>query len=128
MVNARPRLVTALFLVTALCAAVALLAACTLPAPVTGTPTRGGGDTPAPQLQRFYAQKLSWGPCKPFATTVGEVAAFSADTLQCARLQVPLDYAKPDGPAAGIAVLRQKATGSGSVRSCSTPVAPARPA
>ena len=112
MVNVRPRLVTVLCVVTALCAAVALLAACSVPgAPVTGTPTPGGGATPAPQLQRFYDQKLSWGPCKPFAGTVGDVAAFAADTLQCARLQVPLDYAKPDGPTAAIAVLRQKATG-----------------
>jgi pimeloyl-ACP methyl ester carboxylesterase len=96
-------------LVTVLCAAVALLTGCSLP--TTGSPARGDGDPPPPELSRFYAQKLSWGPCRPFAGTVGDVAAFSADTLQCARLQVPLDYAAPDGPTAGIAVLRQKATG-----------------
>jgi pimeloyl-ACP methyl ester carboxylesterase len=106
VVNARPRLVTVL------CAAVALLVACSLPTdPTAGSPTRGDGDPAPAQLQRFYAQKLSWGPCKPFASTMGEVAAFSADTLQCVRLQVPLDYAKPDGQVAEIAVLRQKATG-----------------
>ncbi len=96
-----------------LCAAVALLVACTVPTPGT----EGAADTPAPQLQRFYAQKLSWGPCKPFAGTVGDVAAFAAATLQCTRLQVPLDYAKPDGPTASVAVLRQKATGPGRIGS-----------
>jgi pimeloyl-ACP methyl ester carboxylesterase len=102
-VNVRPRLVTVL------CAAVALLVACTLP--MNGSPVRGAPTSPAPQLQRFYAQKLAWGPCKPFAITVGDVAAFAADRLQCARLEVPLDYSEPDGPTAHVAVLRQKATG-----------------
>jgi pimeloyl-ACP methyl ester carboxylesterase len=96
-------------LVTVLCAAVALLSACTVP--TSGSAARGDGDPPPPELSRFYGQKLSWGPCKPFASTVGDVAAFSADTLQCARLQVPLDYTAPDGPTASVAVLRQKATG-----------------
>jgi pimeloyl-ACP methyl ester carboxylesterase len=100
-------------LVTVLCAAVALLAlvatACTVP--TSGIPGRGEGDPPPPELSRFYGQQLAWGPCKPFAGTVGDVATFSSDTFQCARLQVPLDYAAPDGPTASVAVLRQKATG-----------------
>jgi hypothetical protein len=76
-------------LVTVLAAAVALLSACTVP--TSGSPGRGAGDPPPPELSRFYGQKLDWGPCKPFAGTVGDVAAFSSDTFQCARLQVPLD-------------------------------------
>lgn len=102
----RPRPVTLLCLIMALCVAVA---ACTIPTP--GSPGRGEGDPPPQALARFYGQKLSWGPCKPFATTVGDAAAFSANTFQCARLQVPLDYAAPDGATASVAVLRQKATG-----------------
>jgi pimeloyl-ACP methyl ester carboxylesterase len=105
-VKVRPLPVTVLCLIMALCAAVA---ACSLP--TTGSPARGNGDPPPPELGRFYGQKLSWGPCKPFATTVGDAAAFSTSTVQCARLQVPLDYAAPDGPTASVAVLRQKATG-----------------
>ena len=93
-----------------LAAAVALLSACTVP--TSGSPGRGEGDPPPPELSRFYGQRLSWGPCKPFAGTVGDVAAFSSDAFQCARLQVPLDYAAPDGPTAKIGVLRQKATGA----------------
>src|SRR5689334_18317596 len=106
-VKVRPRLVTALAAAVALLALAA--AACTVP--TSGSPGRGEGDPPPPQLMRFYGQKLDWGSCKPFAATVGDVATFSSDAFQCARLQVPLDYAAPDGPTASIAVLRQKATG-----------------
>lgn len=105
---ARPRLV-AVVCVALLCAAVALLAAaCSQSLPGTpGTPSA----PPPDQLQRFYTQTLSWGPCGPFATNPDDAAAFAAKTLDCARLTVPLDYAKPDGTTASIAVLRQKATG-----------------
>ena len=53
------------------------------------------GPVPAPELQKFYAQKLTWTGCAPF---------------ECAYLEVPLDYSKPDGETARLALLRQKAS------------------
>ena len=47
-------------------------------------------------LARFYDQKLTWSSCQGF---------------QCARLTVPLDYAKPDGATVSIAVLKAGAKG-----------------
>jgi pimeloyl-ACP methyl ester carboxylesterase len=52
------------------------------------------GPVPAPELQKFYAQELTWTGCAPF---------------ECAYLEVPLDYSKPDGETARLALLRQKA-------------------
>jgi pimeloyl-ACP methyl ester carboxylesterase len=101
--NARPRLVALL------CAAVALLAACSQP--LAGTPIAGEGAVPPAQLSRFYTQKLSWGPCGSYATTADDANAFAAPSFECARLTVPLDYAKPDGVTATVAVLREKASG-----------------
>ncbi|QWF79064.1 alpha/beta hydrolase [Amycolatopsis sp. CA-230715] len=61
-------------------------------------------------LDRFYGQPLTWGDCAPYATSGGAKSAFAVKTLQCARLTVPLDYAKPDGDTITIGVLRHKAT------------------
>jgi pimeloyl-ACP methyl ester carboxylesterase len=47
-------------------------------------------------LARYYDQQLPWSPCQGF---------------QCARLTVPLDYAKPDGATVSIAVLKAEAKG-----------------
>lgn len=63
-------------------------------------------------LERFYAQELVWGPCRDFASNDIERGAFAAPGYDCASLEVPLDYAKPDGRLAAIAVLRQRTTGS----------------
>ena len=53
---------------------------------------------PAPAgLQSFYSQKLEWEDC---------------DEGECAKLRVPIDYAKPSGPTIELAVNRQKATGT----------------
>ena len=62
--------------------------------PHLGQPRPGRGrSTPAAALSASTRRQLAWGPCKPFAGTVGDVAAFSADTL-------------PVRPAAGAAGLR----------------------
>jgi pimeloyl-ACP methyl ester carboxylesterase len=52
------------------------------------------GPVPAPELQRFYAQELTWSGCAPY---------------ECAYLEVPLDYSRPDGEIARLALLRHKA-------------------
>ena len=78
-----------------------ILAACGQPAP---------GQVPA-GLERFYNQKLPFGPCAEYATTAADEAAFADDTFECARLEVPLDYENPDGRTAQIALLRVPAKG-----------------
>jgi pimeloyl-ACP methyl ester carboxylesterase len=57
---------------------------------------------PPPGLERYYDQRLDWGPCP----------AKAAPGLECARLEVPLDYAAPAGRTASLALLRRPATGS----------------
>lgn len=51
--------------------------------------------TSMPGTERFYAQQLAWSSCSG-----GE----------CAKLTVPVDYAKPDGPTIEIAVFRMSRT------------------
>jgi pimeloyl-ACP methyl ester carboxylesterase len=53
----------------------------------------------AESLAKFYSQKLQWRRCAGF---------------QCAKLTVPVDYAKPDGATLKVAVLKAPATGSAS--------------
>ena len=65
---------------------------------------------PTPELQHFYAQQLSWGPCVPFATTPDDQAPFADSRFDCTYVQVPLDYAQPGGRTAEIGVIRQQAT------------------
>ncbi len=66
---------------------------------------------PAADLRKFYQQKLDWGDCAPYAMTPSDGPAYASDRVQCARLTVPLDYAKPDGTTITIGVLRQKSSG-----------------
>ncbi|GHI09927.1 protease [Streptomyces cellostaticus] len=59
-------------------------------------------DRPQPDLSRFYRQKAVWAACK------------SADTpkdLQCAKVTVPLDYARPGAGTLDLALARYRATG-----------------
>lgn len=52
-------------------------------------------------LTRYYEQKLAWNDC---------------EGGQCADLEVPMDYAEPDGETIRIAVFRAPARKSGSRR------------
>lgn len=52
--------------------------------------------SPAPELDRFYAQPVVWEECR--------------DDMECATLQVPLDYGNPDGATIELALLRSPAT------------------
>ncbi|HKN54256.1 MAG TPA: alpha/beta fold hydrolase, partial [Amycolatopsis sp.] len=95
-------------------ASVLLAAACTTsspsapPAPVTETHPPSG---PVPAgLERFYGQSLTWADCAPYATSEDARTAFQARDIQCARLTVPMDYTKPDGPTITLGLLRHKAT------------------
>jgi pimeloyl-ACP methyl ester carboxylesterase len=97
----------------ALCAGLGLLlAGCTQV--VAGVPSAAPGapaSDVAPGLERFYDQQLAWGPCAPFATTPDDLAVFADPRFDCARMEVPLDYADPDAEVARIGLLRQRADG-----------------
>lgn len=81
-------------------AVVLLLSGCT---PADSTPGQGGDP--------FYGQQLSWGPCTGTATNAADAALYANPNLECATVEVPLDYAEPDGERGQIAVLRKPATG-----------------
>ncbi|GAB3700462.1 alpha/beta hydrolase [Saccharopolyspora tripterygii] len=61
-------------------------------------------------LDRFYGQELAWGPCSDYATTSADRTAFADSSLECAKLEVPMDYAHPEGKTIRIGVLRKPAT------------------
>lgn len=64
-------------------------------------------------LERFYGQALSWGACQPYATDARSKTLFEREGIQCARMQVPLDYAQPDIGTITVALLRRPATEPG---------------
>ena len=96
----RPVTRRAAYVAAAVCTAA--VAAC---APAQTGQDDGTGPAP-PGLERFYAQHLDWGACDAFATTTTDAEIYADPALQCARLEVPLDYAAPEGRTAQIAVLR----------------------
>ncbi|MFI6936218.1 alpha/beta hydrolase [Streptomyces sp. NPDC050287] len=59
-------------------------------------------DGSAPDLSRFYSQQVAWTKC--------EGVDMPAD-LQCGKVTVPLDYARPRGPTLDLALARYRATG-----------------
>lgn len=86
-----------------------LAATCCLALAACSQNPSGGTRGPLPGLEKFYAQKLAWGPCAPFATTAEQREPLAKPGLECAKLAVPLDYTAPAGRTAQIAVLRKKA-------------------
>ncbi|GAA5138323.1 alpha/beta hydrolase [Pseudonocardia adelaidensis] len=95
-------------LAVAVCSAVLVLSGCSQPAVPAPDPQP---QAPPPELSRFYDQQLSWGGCADYATSATDRATFDDPTLECARLEVPLDYNQPDGRTARIGVLRHRASG-----------------
>ncbi|MEV1023959.1 alpha/beta hydrolase [Streptomyces sp. NPDC050264] len=87
------------------------------PKPSTGGASRSTASAPPraaalpPLPSSLTSQRLSWGRC---GATAGAPAPGS--DWQCATLKAPLDYAKPDGPAIGLALIRAKARGGGDDR------------
>lgn len=66
-------------------------------------------DLPPPPdgLSKFYSQPLEWGSCEGFGSPEDRLPP----KTECARITVPVDYARPDGPTAQIAMSRIPATG-----------------
>jgi pimeloyl-ACP methyl ester carboxylesterase len=62
-----------------------------------------------PGLEKYYGQALSWGPCDAYASTNTERATYRDDQLECARLEVPMNYADPQGRTITVGVLRKAA-------------------
>lgn len=60
------------------------------------------GDQPQPDLSRFYRQKVKWAACK---------GPDMPKDLQCGKVTVPLDYAKPGAGSIDLALARYRATG-----------------
>jgi pimeloyl-ACP methyl ester carboxylesterase len=92
----------------------AVLAACTQSTSGAAAPSGVNAQQPdenATELAAFYGQQLTWGPCAEFAVSSDDRESYSAPGFDCARLEVPVDYAAPDGEKAQVALLRQKASG-----------------
>ncbi|MET4048889.1 alpha/beta hydrolase [Rhodococcus sp. 1163] len=79
----------------AVVAAIALLASCSQ----NTTPEEDAPDTGS--LDKFYSQELNFETCTPPAEK-----AWPTMEYQCANMDVPLDYANPDGETAEIAISR----------------------
>lgn len=99
--------------------AAAVVAAVLLPLTITACVTEPPPSASAPAtvgapegLERFYSQPVDWQPCDDYAMTALETTVFKVTKeLQCGRVEVPLDYRKPEGRTLQIALMRQPARG-----------------
>lgn len=81
--------------------------------PVTSPVTSSVPAANAPELAAYYGQVLTWTGCE--------------DSLTCAWLTVPLDYAKPAGATIKIRVAKSTATGPAAARQGSVLINPGGP-
>lgn len=98
MTKRRSRVTAALF------ALIVLLGTSTSYARIDGSPVAARKG-----LARYYEQVLSWSACQPFATDAKSKGLFEREGIQCARLQVPLDYENPDAGTITVGLLRRPA-------------------
>ncbi|WP_229803386.1 alpha/beta hydrolase [Planobispora rosea] len=96
--------------VTATAAAVALLASAGGASALAASGARQPG--PDGGLARFEQQKITWHDCRTGPDdAIG--AQLEAAGARCAEVTVPLDHARPDGPAIEVAISRLRATDPG---------------
>lgn len=89
-----------------------LVGACGAPEPVAiENLPEGSGSAPTSELAEFYDQQVRFEPCPPYAKTTLDEKLFADARYDCARVQVPVDYADPGGARGEIALLRVKARG-----------------
>ncbi|MBK1786010.1 alpha/beta hydrolase [Prauserella cavernicola] len=81
-----------------------LLTGCTAAAPSPDS----GADA---DLGAYLGQELDWGGCEDTATSAADAELFANPALECASVEVPLDYGDPEGERAQVALLRLPATG-----------------
>jgi pimeloyl-ACP methyl ester carboxylesterase len=76
-------------------------------------PSQAGQGHGSDGLDRFVTQELDFGECDAAAVgeVEGEARTVGMERAECATLEVPLDYADPDGRTVRIAVLRVPARG-----------------
>lgn len=67
-----------------------------------GTALPAAGDKAEPDLTRFYRQKVTWAKCRGDGLP---------KDLQCGKVTVPLDYARPRAGTLDLALARYRATG-----------------
>lgn len=92
---------------TVLAAAVLLLLAGCTPTSASPPPDSGADA----DLGAYLEQELNWVGCKNTATSKADAKLFANPALQCASVEVPLDYDKPEGKKARIALTRLPARG-----------------
>ena len=68
------------------------------------------GDADA-ALSAHLEQQLAWGGCEGTATSAADAELFANTALECASVEVPLDYDEPEGERARIALMRLPAAG-----------------
>ncbi|MFF5208087.1 alpha/beta hydrolase [Streptosporangium sp. NPDC000396] len=81
-----------------------------------GSARGAGGDPSTPssaQGETGTSGPLAWTTCKDIRRPGEQSPARPDSTFQCAKLKVPLDYAKPGAESLEIALIRVKATGPG---------------
>ncbi|WP_225726894.1 MULTISPECIES: alpha/beta hydrolase [unclassified Nocardia] len=83
-----------------------LLAALGCGALVAGCTVAQGGTRGEPDLGKYYSQRVEWGSCIGFGIT-----SELDPRMQCGRVRVPIDYDKPEGNTAQIAVSRMAVLG-----------------
>ncbi|WP_326824387.1 alpha/beta hydrolase [Streptosporangium sp. NBC_01756] len=94
------------------------LAACGNSAVTDGYGAAGGPSTPG-SVQSPGASSaepagpIAWSTCTDLERPDGQAPAKPDPSLQCGKLKVPLDYAKPTGEMLDIAVIKVRATGPG---------------
>lgn len=91
-------------LATAAAAALLLLTGCAPAAPPPGSDADKG-------LGAHLGQQPDWGTCEDTATSPEDAELFANPALQCASVEVPLDYDDPQGERARVALTRLPATG-----------------
>jgi pimeloyl-ACP methyl ester carboxylesterase len=85
-------------------ASLLLLAGCASAAPPPGSGADAG-------LGPYLEQELDWVTCEDTATNTNDAELFANPALQCASVEVPLDYDDPEGERARIALTRLPAAG-----------------
>lgn len=70
----------------------------------------GGSDDPADPLAHYKTQTVAWGDCRAYLQDGpdSDLDIFG-DRLQCARVQVPQNYDRPEGPPLSISLMRVRA-------------------
>ncbi|MET9875245.1 alpha/beta hydrolase [Actinacidiphila glaucinigra] len=82
---------------------------------LAAAPAVGAAGAVPAELARYYGQKPGWKACA------------GVPSFQCADIEVPLDYDRPEGGDITLAAIRQKATGSGAARVGSLQMNPGGP-